>query len=49
MNQTSIRPKSDLTTRTLSAVVMLLVAGTALWFGGYIWFVFVAVVLRFAW
>jgi len=44
MNQTSIRPKSDLTTRTLSAAVMLLVAGTALWFGGYIWFVFVAVV-----
>ncbi len=36
--------KSDLGVRTLSAVVMVLVAGTALWLGGYAWIAFVALV-----
>lgn len=36
--------KSDLGVRTLSAVVMLAVAGAALWLGGYAWVVFVALV-----
>lgn len=33
--------KSDLGVRTLSAIVMLAVAGTALWLGGWWWTVFV--------
>lgn len=36
--------KSDLGTRAVSAVVMLAVAGTALWFGGILWLVFVAAI-----
>lgn len=36
--------KSDLGVRTLSAIVMVAVAGTALWLGGGIWAVFVALV-----
>jgi phosphatidate cytidylyltransferase len=36
--------KSDLRVRTLSAVVMLAVSGTALWLGGWWWTVFVAAV-----
>ena len=36
--------KSDLPVRTLSAVVMLAVSGTALWLGGWWWTVFVAAV-----
>ena len=36
--------KSDLGVRTASAVVMLTVAGTALWLGGWWWTVFVAAV-----
>ena len=36
--------KSDLGVRTLSAVVMLAVSGTALWLGGWWWTVFVAAV-----
>ena len=36
--------KSDLPTRVASAVVMVAVAGTALWLGGWIWAVFVALV-----
>ena len=36
--------KSDLPTRAISAVVMLLVAGAALWFGGWVWAAFVAAV-----
>lgn len=36
--------KSDLGVRTLSAVVMLAVAGTALWLGGWWWAAFVVVV-----
>ncbi len=36
--------KSDLGVRTLSALVMLAVAGTALWLGGWWWTVFVAAV-----
>lgn len=36
--------KSDLPTRAISAVGMLLVAGGALWFGGWVWAAFVAAV-----
>lgn len=36
--------KSDLLTRTVSAMMMLLVTGTALWAGGWAWTLFVAVV-----
>lgn len=36
--------KSDLGVRTLSAVVMVAVSGTALWLGGWVWTAFVAVV-----
>ena len=36
--------KSDLPTRALSAIVMLLIAGGALWFGGWVWAAFVAAV-----
>lgn len=36
--------KSDLGVRTVSAVVMLAVAGTALWLGGAVWIAFVCVV-----
>lgn len=36
--------KSDLGVRVVSAVVMVAVAGTALWLGGWIWTFFVAIV-----
>ncbi len=36
--------KSDLGVRVLSAIVMVAVAGTALWLGGWVWTAFVAVV-----
>lgn len=36
--------KSDLGTRTLSAIVMVAVAGSAMWLGGYVWSAFVALV-----
>ena len=36
--------KSDLGVRVLSAVVMVVVAGTALWLGGYAWGAFVLVI-----
>lgn len=36
--------KSDLGVRTLSAVVMVTVAGTALWLGGILWLVFVGAI-----
>ncbi len=36
--------KSDLGVRTVSAVVMIAVAGMALWLGGWVWTVFVAAV-----
>ena len=36
--------KSDLPVRTASAIVMLAVAGTALWLGGWVWTLFVAAV-----
>lgn len=36
--------KSDLGVRALSAVVMVAVAGTALWLGGWVWTAFVALV-----
>ena len=35
--------KSDLSVRTASAIVMVALAGTALWLGGWVWAVFVAV------
>ncbi len=42
--------KSDLGTRTLSALVMVAVAGTALWLGGWVWTAFVtAVALGVLW
>jgi phosphatidate cytidylyltransferase len=43
MNDTAPK-KSDLGVRTLSAVVLLAVSGTALWLGGWWWTVFVAAV-----
>jgi phosphatidate cytidylyltransferase len=43
MTQASAK-KSDLCVRSLSAVVMFAVAGTALWLGGLAWTVFVAAV-----
>ena len=36
--------RSDLGVRTLSAIVMLAVAGAALWLGGYVWWALVLVV-----
>lgn len=36
--------RSDLGVRTLSAIAMVAVAGAALWLGGYLWVVFVALV-----
>jgi phosphatidate cytidylyltransferase len=39
-----VNPKGDLGIRTVSAVVMVAVAGTALWLGGWVWAVFVALV-----
>ena len=36
--------KSDLKVRTLSAIVMVVVAGTALWLGGWVWTLFVLLV-----
>lgn len=36
--------KSDLPVRAASAVVMVAVAGTALWLGGWVWMAFVALV-----
>ena len=47
MAETQLSPvpkKSDLSTRAASAVVMVAVAGTALWLGGWWWTVFVAAV-----
>lgn len=42
---TDVQPKkSDLGVRTASAVVMVAVAGTALWLGGWCWIAFVAAV-----
>lgn len=40
---TTAKKKSDLGVRTLSALVMLLVAGAALWAGGWFWVGFVGV------
>lgn len=40
MSETRVK-KSDLPTRALSAVVMLAIAGTALWLGGWVWALFV--------
>ena len=36
--------KSDLGVRTASAIVMVAMAGTALWLGGWVWTLFVAAV-----
>jgi phosphatidate cytidylyltransferase len=38
------KTKSDLGVRTASAVVMMAIAGTALWFGGWVWTIFAAVI-----
>lgn len=45
-SQTTLPPpkKSDLGTRTLSAIVMVMVSGAALWLGGWFWGAFVAAV-----
>ena len=40
--------KSDLGVRAISAIVMVAVAGTALWLGGWIWTVFVAAIAGIA-
>lgn len=40
--ETGTGPQSDLLLRLISAVVMVLVAGSALWFGGWVWIGFVA-------
>ena len=46
----ALSKKSDLPTRAASALVMLLVAGTALWLGGWVWTAFVvAVALGVLW
>ncbi len=39
-----VAKKSDLGVRTLSAVIMVAVAGAALWLGGWVWTAFVALV-----
>ena len=39
-----VAKKSDLGVRTLSAIVMVAVAGLALWLGGWVWTVFVALI-----
>jgi phosphatidate cytidylyltransferase len=44
MTEALLKPKSDLGVRAMSAVVMIAVAGTALWLGGWIWTAFVALV-----
>ena len=44
MTNTATPKKSDLPARVASAVVMVLVAGTALWLGGWAWTGFVALV-----
>lgn len=38
------KKKSDLGIRTLTAIVMVTIAGTALWLGGWLWTVFVCLV-----
>jgi phosphatidate cytidylyltransferase len=38
------KPRSDLGVRTASAVVMVAVAGIALWLGGWWWIVFIALI-----
>jgi phosphatidate cytidylyltransferase len=44
VTETTQPKKSDLGVRTLSAIVMVAVAGTALWLGGWVWTAFVALV-----
>jgi phosphatidate cytidylyltransferase len=44
VTETTPPKKSDLGVRTLSAIVMVAVAGTALWLGGWVWTAFVALV-----
>ncbi len=44
MTETTPPKKSDLGVRAASAVVMVAVAGTALWLGGWVWTAFVALV-----
>jgi len=52
MTEAALARKSDLGVRALSAIVMLAVAGAALWLGGYAWFalvLIVAAVVLFEW
>ena len=44
MTETTPPKKSDLGVRAASAMVMIAVAGTALWLGGWVWTAFVALV-----
>lgn len=44
LNPAATPKKSDLRVRALSAIVMILVAGGALWLGGWVWTAFVALV-----
>lgn len=44
MNEEVVKPKSDLGVRALSAIVMVAVAGTALWLKGYTWMAFAVIV-----
>jgi len=49
MDTASPAKKSDLGVRTVSTIVMLAVAGTALWLGGWVWAAFVALVAFGVW
>jgi phosphatidate cytidylyltransferase len=44
MSETPSKPKSDLKIRSLSAVAMIAVAGIAIWAGGWIFVIFVALI-----
>ena len=41
---TASSKKSDLKVRTLSAIVMIAIAGFAVWFGGWLYFLFIAII-----
>lgn len=48
--ETALPPrKSDLGARTLSAIVMLAIAGVSLWVGGWLWIAFVVLVAAGVW
>lgn len=44
MTESEIRPRSDLGTRTASGVVMMAITGTAIWFGGVVFSLFVLLI-----